>query len=51
MTWFSKSRWPGGAKYIVTHNLKDFGGAVDFGIRALTPADFLKLIGVKHEHD
>ena len=41
----------GEAKCIVTHNLKDFGGAADFGIRALTPADFLKLIGVKHEHD
>lgn len=41
----------GGAKCIVTHNLKDFGRAADFGICALPPADFLKMIGVKHEHD
>ena len=41
----------GGAKCIVTHNLKDFESAADFGIRALSPAEFLKMIGVKHEHD
>ena len=41
----------GGAKYIVTHNLKDFVRAADFGIRALPPANFLRTIGVEHEHD
>ena len=41
----------GEAKWIVTHNLKDFGKAAEFGIRALSPAEFLKKIGEDHEHD
>ena len=31
--------------YIVTHNLADFKGIEQFGIRALTPGEFLKIIG------
>ena len=41
----------GEAKWIVTHNLKDFGKAAEFGIRALSPGEFLKKIGEDHEHD
>ena len=32
-------------KIIVTHNIKDFKGIEKFGIKAITPKDFLKLIG------
>ena len=35
----------GRASYIVTHNIKDFGPARSFGITAITPGDFIKLIG------
>jgi putative PIN family toxin of toxin-antitoxin system len=31
--------------YLVTHNLKDFAGADRFGIRVVTPKEFLKVIG------
>jgi predicted nucleic acid-binding protein len=31
-------------QYIVTHNIKDFRGCERFGVEALTPRDFLKLI-------
>ncbi len=31
--------------YIVTFNLKDFRGVETFGIKAILPADFLRLIG------
>ena len=41
----------GGATCIVTHNLKDYGEARSLGIRAVTAADFLRMIGEKHEHD
>ncbi len=34
-----------GCGYIVTHNLRDFRGTEKWGIAAITPADFLKLIG------
>ncbi|WP_395747282.1 putative toxin-antitoxin system toxin component, PIN family [Prosthecobacter sp.] len=34
-----------GARYIVTRNLKDFGPAQTFGVTAINPADFIKLIG------
>lgn len=34
-----------GARYIVTRNLKDFGPAQTFGITAIKPTDFIKLIG------
>ena len=33
-----------GCRYIVTHNLRDFRGAEQWGITAVTPGDFLKLI-------
>ena len=33
-----------GIDTIVTHNIKDFGGAREFGIRAMTPGHFLKEI-------
>ena len=33
-----------GCRYIVTHNLRDFRGTEQWGITALTPGDFLKLI-------
>ena len=32
-------------EYIVTHNLKDFHGAEHFGIKAITPKEFLRKIG------
>lgn len=31
-------------RYVVTHNLKDFQGVETFGIKAISPADFLKLL-------
>jgi len=33
-----------GCRYIVTHNLRDFRGTEKWGIAAVTPSDFLKLI-------
>lgn len=33
-----------GCPYIVTHNVKDFHGSVELGIKALSPRDFLNLI-------
>jgi predicted nucleic acid-binding protein len=33
-----------GCRYIVTHNLRDFRGTEKWGITAVTPGDFLKLI-------
>ena len=33
-----------GCRYIVTHNLRDFRGVEKFGIEAVAPSDFLKLI-------
>ncbi len=35
----------GQADYIVTHNLKDFRAARDFGITAVTPGEFIQIIG------
>ena len=32
-------------EYIVTHNLKDFHGVEYFGIKAITPKEFLRKIG------
>lgn len=35
-----------GAKYIVTHNIKDFQGVVEnFDIQVVSPKEFLKIIG------
>ncbi len=31
-------------EYIVTHNIRDFKGSEKFGIRAITPKEFLQLI-------
>lgn len=33
-----------GSRYLVTHNLKHFRGAKGFGVRAVTPGTFLKLL-------
>lgn len=30
--------------YIVTHNISDFKGVEEFGVQAITPRDFLKII-------
>jgi putative PIN family toxin of toxin-antitoxin system len=35
-----------GCRYIVTHNLRDFRGMEQWGIAAVTPGDFLKLIKI-----
>lgn len=32
--------------FIVTHNVRDFRGAERFGLRVVTPHEFLKVIGV-----
>jgi len=32
--------------YIVTHNIRDFAGTEKFRIKAITPQEFLKVIGV-----
>jgi putative PIN family toxin of toxin-antitoxin system len=34
----------GGCRYIVTHNVRDFRGTEQWGIAAVTPGDFLRLI-------
>jgi putative PIN family toxin of toxin-antitoxin system len=34
-----------GCKFIVTHNIRDFSGTEQFGIRVVTPKEFLKAIG------
>lgn len=31
-----------GAKQIITHNIKDFKGTTKFGVKALTPLEYLK---------
>ena len=33
-----------GSRYIVTHNLRDFRGAEKWGIAAVSPSEFLKLL-------
>ena len=33
-----------GSRYIVTHNIKDFRGSQQLGIRAVTPGNFLAMI-------
>ena len=35
-----------GCKYIVTFNVRHFKGVEQFGVRAVRPGEFLKLIGV-----
>ncbi len=34
------------ADFLVTYNLHDFRGSEDYGIRAVTPGEFLRTIGV-----
>ena len=34
-----------GCQFIVTYNSRDFAGIERFGLQAVTPAEFLKLIG------
>ncbi len=36
-------------EYIITFNKKDFDGIEKFGIKTITPKDFLKMIGEKYE--
>lgn len=35
--------------YIITFNIKDFGGIEKFGIKAISPKEFLLMIGEKYE--
>ena len=35
----------GTANFIVTHDLRDFRGCEQFGVKAITPHEFLRLIG------
>ena len=37
-----------GAKYIITHNIKDFHRTPELGVRAVTPSQFLKSV-LKHK--
>jgi putative PIN family toxin of toxin-antitoxin system len=37
-------------QYIVTHNVRDFGGSEQLGIAAIKPGEFLNLIRGVHEH-
>lgn len=37
------------SKYIVTYNLRDLIGCESFGIKAVTPFDFLKLLEIGYE--
>jgi hypothetical protein len=34
-----------GCRYIITHNVKDFHGSEQLGVTAVSPRDFLSLIG------
>ncbi len=40
-----------GKAVIITFNLRDFAGIEKFGLRALTPQEFLKQIGETDEHN
>lgn len=33
-------------EYIVTHNLRDFEGASQFGVQVITPQQFMHVIGI-----
>lgn len=35
------------SKFIITYNVKDFKGIEEFGIRAITPKEFIEIIGLK----
>jgi hypothetical protein len=34
-----------GCDFIVTHNIRDFKGIEGFGVKAITPREFLRIIG------
>ncbi len=34
-----------GCDFIVTHNVRDFSGSEQFGVRVVTPKEFLRVIG------
>jgi predicted nucleic acid-binding protein len=34
-----------GCEYIVTFNMKDFAGAENFGVTAIKPQEFLRVLG------
>jgi len=34
-----------GSDFIVTHNIRDFSGSEQFGVRVVTPKEFLRIIG------
>jgi predicted nucleic acid-binding protein len=34
-----------GCDFVVTHNVRDFSGSEQFGVRAVTPKAFLRMIG------
>jgi hypothetical protein len=34
-------------EYIITFNIRDFAGVDQFGVKAITPGDFLREIGEK----
>ena len=40
-----------GEALIISFNLRDFAGIEQFGLRAVTPQEFLKQIGEHHEHN
>jgi len=31
-------------RFIVTHNVRDFAGAEEYGVRVLTPLEFLRMV-------
>lgn len=34
----------GGVEYVVTHNIRDFSGSQAFGVRAITPGEFVRML-------
>lgn len=40
-----------GCRYIVTFNARDFQGSKQFGVEAISPGAFLRLMGEPNEHD
>lgn len=37
------------AEFLVTHNIRDFQGSDAFGVRVVTPKDFLRILELMHE--
>jgi len=42
---FDKVWTPANCNYIITYNVTDFKGIEKFGIKAITPKEFLELVG------